>query len=224
MNIRPNSWLADWLHAVAVRLMPIEHREWAEAMRAEAAHLPRAAALNWAFGCLFVAIKQRFVLMNTGTLRINRWVMLIEVLGCFGPATLAWWEFTFGPSGVARLDGNLVDRVFLNNPGGGWILGLMIGFAFTGLVAPIGAFLGVRYVWRGRALDNRPLGYALITLPLLQTLAGIIGLMVLPDDQFAGNPALFVLMTVLPVAGVVHLMYLARPATSMPRDARLRAG
>jgi hypothetical protein len=100
----------------------------------------------------------------------------------------------------------------------------MIGFAFTGLVAPIGAFLGLRYVWRGRALDNRPLGYALITLPLLQTLAGIIGLMVLPDDQFAGNPALFVLMTVLPVAGVVHLMYLARPATPMPGDARLSAG
>ena len=95
--------------------------------------------------------------MHTGSFRVSRWIMLVETLGCFGTALLAWFEFTFGPSGVVRLNSEVIEKYFLVTPGGGYILGLMIGFAVTGLVAPIGIFLGLRYVLKGRALENRRL-------------------------------------------------------------------
>jgi hypothetical protein len=192
--------------------MPARRREWAKAMHAEAHYLPGGAATRWAFGCLIAAIKARFAPMHTGSFRVSRWIMLVETLGCFGTALLAWFEFTFGPSGVVRLNSEVIEKYFLVTPGGGYILGLMIGFAVTGLVAPIGIFLGLRYVLKGRALENRRLGWALIAAPVLQSLAGSFGFLWVGTDGWGTGLELFVLCTLLPVVAILHLMYLARPA------------
>ncbi len=104
--------LVAGMAALAGRLTPRAQREWAAAMRSELSYLPASARLRWAFGTLIAAIKLRSFPMQTGTFRINRWIMLVEVLGCFGPALLAWWEFTFGPSGVVRLNAEVIDKYF----------------------------------------------------------------------------------------------------------------
>ena len=216
-------WLVARMSALARHLTPPAQREWAEAMRAELSYLPASARLRWARGTLVAAIKSRFLPMQTGTFRINRWIMLVEVLGCFGTALLAWWEFTFGPSGVVRLNAEVIDKYFMSTPGGGYILGLMIGFAVSGLVAPIGLFLGLRYVMLGRGLSNRVLGIVLIAAPLLQSLAGTLGVFFWGTDGWGTGLELFVLVTVLPIAGILHLMFLAKPVTPTAPDTRLAA-
>jgi len=216
-------WPAAALLRLACGLMPQDRREWSEAMKAELHHLPRAAASGWAAGCLIAALRQRFTPMHTGSFRINRWVFLLETLGFFGPATLAWWEFTFGPSGAAYFGSKMFAMHFQNLPVEvQYTLALHAGHALTGLVAPIGLFLGLRYVFLNRALDNRAFGYALIGALVLQTTAGIIG--VLGHGVPPLLPGLFLLLIGLPIAGVAHLMYLAKPMTSLPTDARLAAG
>lgn len=161
--------------------------------------------------------------MHTGSFRINRWILLVEILGCFGPATLAWWEFTFGPSGTAYVSRGMFEMHFQSLPVEvQYTLGLHAGHALTGLIAPIGLFLGLRHVFCDRALENRALGIALIAAPVLQTIAGIVGVV-----GFGVQPllaGLFLLLIVLPIAGIVHLMYLARPGSVPPADARLAVG
>ena len=216
--------LVAGMAALAGRLTPRAQREWAAAMRSELSYLPASARLRWAFGTLIAAIKLRFFPMQTGTFRINRWIMLVEVLGCFGPALLAWWEFTFGPSGVVRLNAEVIDKYFMSTPGGGYILGLMIGFSVSGLVAPIGLFLGLRYVMLGRGLNSRALGMTLIAAPaMLSLVAVIIGLFDTGTDGWGTGLQIFVLCTVLPVAGILHLMYLAKPGTPTAPETRLAA-
>ena len=161
--------------------------------------------------------------MQTGTFRINRWVMLVETLACFGMLCLAWWLWTFGPSGVVKLNAEIIEKYFMSTPGGGYVLGLMIGFAVSGLVGPIGLFLGLRYVCFGRALDNRKLGYALVASPVLQYLASAIGTIWMGTGDFATGIQVFVLFTILPIAGLLHLMYLATPMSALPPGARLAA-
>ena len=216
-------WLVAALLRLARRLMPPHRREWAEAMQAESHYLSGASATRWALGCFIAAIKSRFAPMHTGTFRVSRWIMLVETLGCFGTALLAWIEFAFGPSGVIRLNGEVIHKYFLVTPGGGYVLALMIGFAVTGLIAPIGMFLGLRYVLTGRALANRRLGWALIAAPAIQCAAGSIGFLWMGTDGWGTGLQLFVLCTLLPILGILHLMYLAKPSTPVI-DAGLAAG
>jgi hypothetical protein len=210
------------LLGLACRLMPRERNEWAEAMKAEMAYLPRTAKVSWAAGCLLAALKQRFTPMHADSFRINRWVFLLEMLGCFGPATLAWWLFTFGPSGTVHVM-QLENIVRDLPPSYLYTVSLHAGHTITGLVAPIGLFLGLRYVTVGRGLDNRGLGHVLIAAPILQTVAGLVG--VVAFDVQPLLPGLFLLLIVLPVAGIAHLMYLGRsPAAPLAADAGLAPG
>ncbi len=203
---------ARWLLRLALRLMPPDRREWAEAMRAEFAYLPPRGALRWSLGCLIAALKLRLSPMNTGDFRISRWVMLIETLGCFGFLTLAWFEITFGASGLVRHDWEIVTKSYITYPGGPYIFAMIVLGAFVGLVGPIGLFLGLRFVVLGRALANRPLGQALIVALLLYALAGAMGWFLGPPGFSPGGPGFTVLFVLLPLAGIVHLLYLARPA------------
>jgi hypothetical protein len=203
-------------------LLPTERKPWADAMRAEVAHLSSRAALGWAFGCLIAAIKHRFAPMNTGTLRISRWVMLVETLGCFGPATLFWFVLTFGPSGIVRLNGDFIAKSFLSQPGGTYVFTMWCLGTVIGLIGPIGLYLGLRYVVTGRALDNRALGIALIAGPAFSMLFGAIAYFAM--NAVAPPVAAFtVFFVIAPVAVIAHLMYLARPATSTPAVAAATA-
>jgi hypothetical protein len=206
------NWLASLCMQFAAWLMRHERGDWARAMCAEFQCVSTLDRPAWAFGCLVAAIKQRLVPMDTGNLRISRWVMLVETLGCFGYLTLGWYAITFGSFGLLRFDSETIEKVFFGYPGGPYLFWVMVVSTATGLVGPIGLFLGLRYVWQGRALANRILGWSMIGVTLgVNVIGTIAGYLVGPKD-FQVMPGLTLLMALLPVAGILHLMYLARPA------------
>lgn len=204
------NWLAGVLMRLALRVMPRRQREWADAMHAEIPDIKGIERLFWAFGCLIATLRQRFSPMNAGSSSVSRWVMAIETVGCFGPVTFAWYEITVGASGVVRLSGETVEKLFLPYPGGPYILAMMIGAAIVGLIGVAGLALGCRYVMTGRGLQHRAVGFVLIgTLAAYCVLGAIAGYVAGPP-QFAVDPGTTVLFGVLPVVGIAHLMYVER--------------
>ncbi|HLA73443.1 MAG TPA: hypothetical protein VK624_18180 [Steroidobacteraceae bacterium] len=194
-------------------LLRKEHSEWARAMHSEFQHVGESERLSWAFGCVVAAIKQRWAPMNTGDFRISRWVMLVEILGCFGPLTLGWSLFTFDQPGLIHHSLADVERWYLPLPGGAFIISMMIAGAVVGVIGPIGLFLGLRYVVFGRALESKALGAALIGTPILLTIVGwIAGMFFGPPDFRPQFDSITFVFVCLPVAAFAHLMYLARPA------------
>jgi hypothetical protein len=194
----------------AAWLMRHERSDWARTMRAEFHYVSASDRLSWAFGCVIAAIKQRLVPMNTGDLRISRWVMLIEALGCFGPQVLGWYLLVFDQPGIIHYSVAEIERWYLPQPGGLFIVSMLYVGAIVGLIGPIGLFFGLRYVLTGRALDNTALGAVLIGAPIALTLGGwIAGVLVGPPDFRPMFDVVFV-FTFLPVAVIAHLMYLAR--------------
>lgn len=208
--------LAEWL-------LRKDSDAWARAMRAELPHLPNGQEqLRWAYGCLTAAIKQRFAPMNTGTLRISRFVMSIEAIGLFGPLTLAWYEFTFGASGLIRLNADIIEKVFLNHPGGMYTLILWYAVAVTGLVGPVGLYFGLRYASLGHALRSRALGLSLIAVLLMPTILGVVLNLVMGPVGPEPNLGIFLMLVAFPILGIAHLMYLAKPADLSPAGAVVR--
>jgi hypothetical protein len=198
------------MRAVA-RVLPPHRAEWAQAMRVEFDHLnDDRERLRWALGCLTTAIRQRLMPMNTGSFRISRWVMLIETLGCFAPLTIAWFEVTFGASGIVRLSPAIIEKYYLPEPGGLFIVSMWISGAFIGLIGPIGLFLGLRYVLRGQALRNRAFGFVLIAAPTISAIVGSIWGYIAGPPDFSLPFGATLMFTILPVAGIAHLMYLAK--------------
>jgi hypothetical protein len=183
-------------------------------MRAELPYLSNEhERLRWAFGCLVAAIKQRFAPMDTGTFRISRWVMLIETLGCFVPLTIGWLDLNFGPSGIIRHTPEIIERFYLSAPGGAFIVSMLFAGAVVSVLGPIGLWLGLRYVFVGRGIRNRTVGITLIGVPIaLNVLGTIAGFLVGPED-FKVSFEVTLLFVILPVVGIAHLMYLAKPET-----------
>lgn len=198
--------LAEWL-------LRETHAEWVRAMRAELSSLSNERErLPWAFGCLVAAIKQRLAPMDTGTFRISRWVMLIETLGCFVPLTIGWLDLNFGPSGMIRHTPEVIERFYLSAPGGAFIVSMLFAGAVVSVLGPIGLVLGLRYVLVGRGIRHRAVGITLITIPIaLNVLGTIAGFLVGPED-FKVSFESTLLFVILPVVGIAHLMYLAKPA------------
>jgi hypothetical protein len=205
------NWLASHCIRFAAWLLRHERGDWARAMRSEFQYVSTAERLSWAFGCVIAALKQRWAPMVTGNFRISRWVMLVETLGCFGFLTLGWYAITLGSFGLLRLDDATIDKVFFSYPGGPYLFWVMVVSSVTGLVGPVGLFLGLRYVLQGRALANRTLGWTMIGVTVGSNIFGTLaGFFLGPKDVYV-MPSLTLLMALLPVAGLVHLMYLARP-------------
>ena len=210
------TWLAGALVELACLLLPEERRHWAQAMRAEVAHLSGHAALGWATGCLTTAIKQRLFPMQTGTLRISRWILLLELVACFLPLTMGWFDAVAGESGVIRLNGELIEKYFLDTPHDTLILAMMFGGAVIGVTGPIGLLLGLRAAFTGRCLRSRALGVAMIAGATVYAAGQIALLMLYGPGAYAVTFGALVLFLFLPVAGTLHLMYLAKPAVATP--------
>jgi hypothetical protein len=205
------NWFASACMTFAAWLMRHERGDWARAMRSEYQYVKTPDRLSWAFGCVVAAIKQRWVPMDTGNLRISRWVMLVETLGCFGPPVLGWYLLVFDQPGIIRYSLADFQRWFLPQPGGAFIIWMLYGTAIVGLIGPIGIFQGLRYVLFGRALDNKVLGAVLIGAPIALTIGGWIGGMIYGLPEFSPAFGVGFVFTCLPVAVFAHLMYLARP-------------
>lgn len=78
---------ADALMRLALIAAPPERREWAEAMRAEAAHLPDSSAQSFAWGCLLATIRARAA-SPAFILQATRWVL---VLGAISWSAASLW-------------------------------------------------------------------------------------------------------------------------------------
>lgn len=196
--------LAGWL-------MGRQAGEWSQAMRAELQHVQESERLSWAFGCLVAAIKRRFESMRTGTLRISRGILLLELLACFLPLTLGWWDAVFGRWGIARLDHAVIQDPFIQTPLGTGILAMMIGAAVIGLVGPIGLLLAARALATGTGLRNRRFGTALIAGVACYAVASIALRVSDGPGAYAATFSFILLLNVLPAVGIAHLIYLGQP-------------
>jgi hypothetical protein len=214
--------LARMLLSLARRLMPPGREDWFDAMRAESHYLNDDERLRWAFGCFITAIKQRFAPMDTGNFRVSRWVMLVETLGAFGPLTHAWWAIAFDQPGLLRMSPATMEKMFLNypgDPGGPYVLAMLIVGTVVGLLGPIGLFLGLRFVITGVGLRNRALALTLMGLPIAAHVLGTIAGFVVGPADFGFSTAgfwLYTLWTAIPVAVIWHLSILGRRPESPP--------
>jgi hypothetical protein len=150
--------------------------------------------------------------MNTGNYRVSRGVMLVEAIGAFGPLTLASWEFVFGASGIVRLNREIIDKYFLSFPGGSYILVMMFVSSVTSLLGPIGLFFGLRYVFTGRGIETKALGWTLVAVPVVVNLLGTIAGWYWGPKDFQVPLTFSFLFAWLPAAVMLHLMWAARPA------------
>jgi hypothetical protein len=201
-------WLENALLDAARWLLPATRRDWADAMHAEAHYVSPDKRLRWALGCVWTAIKLRFNPMNTGDYRVSRGVMLVEAVGAFGPLTLAWFEITFGASGIVRLTSEVIGEYFLTYPGGSYILVMMFVNGVIGLLGPIGLFLGLRYVITGRGIESRPLGWTLAAASVVVNLVGTIAASFWGPSDFHVPLTFTFLFALLPAAVFLHLMWL----------------
>jgi hypothetical protein len=195
----------------AQKLLPPERRDWAEAMRREADHVPQDERMRWAFGCILAAIRQRFAPMHTGGYRVSRWVMLVESIGSFGPLALAWIEIVFSrPLGLVHLTDEIVARYFLADPGGRYILGELFVNSVIGLLGPVGLFLGLRYVLTGRGIESRILGWTMAAIPVVANLVGTIAGKLWGPSDFEVLLTFTFLFAWLPALVILHLTWLGR--------------
>jgi hypothetical protein len=196
---------------LAAALLGKDGNEWLQAMQAELDHVPADERLMWSLGCVLAALKRRFQTMRTGNFQISRGVLLLELLVCFAPLTLGWWDAVFGPSGVSGLNQSVMQEHFLATPLGRTVLGMMIGAAVIGLVGPIGLFLASRAAVTGAGLRSRALGIAMIAGVMLYIAASVLLRLFSGPGAYAATLSFIVLIGVLPALGTAHLMYLSRP-------------
>lgn len=80
--------IARALVAHAARIAASDQADWIAAMGNELEHLPRSeSALSWAPGSVFVSYTGRMRVMIRSSAEWPRWLLLLEILLCLGPAT-----------------------------------------------------------------------------------------------------------------------------------------
>ena len=206
---------ADILLGAAHRLMPKVRRDWAEAMRSEADHIPEDERVSFALGCCWTAIKLRLDPMKTGDFRVSRWVMLVEML-CFLPITIGWWDAVVGDSGVVHLNADIASKYFLASTQGTYVLGMMIAAAAVGLAGPMGLICAARYFLTGRGISSARFGITMIAGVALWGVAAIGARIAFGDGAYAASGSSLLLLVIQPIAVLAHLMYLARPHADPP--------
>ncbi|HVY22374.1 MAG TPA: hypothetical protein VG962_03395 [Steroidobacteraceae bacterium] len=120
-------------HAQAV--MPRHRRDWVHAMHAELEHVEQHHALRWVIGCVIACYIERLKIMNRSKFIISRWLLSVEILVCFLPATILWIFAMLNMS-------SFIEKQ------------IMIVSASLIIIVPINLWLGLRFV-----VMQRPLRY-----------------------------------------------------------------
>ena len=168
---------------------------WSSAMHNEVHHISDSrAALAWAFGCVLASYTERIRTMISGNPKISRWVLVLEMLGCFTPLSLAWLAMLANLNRMQGAAGILALTATLAGP-----VGLIVAFKVVVL--------------------NRPLLTRLVAAGLCALAAWVVlaySLILLAEGQSLGQWRDFVLMALLPALGIAHLLYLGtRPVSSI---------
>jgi len=155
--------------------------------------------------------------MIAGNLKIARWVLIPEMLLCFGPPTIGWWDATFGYSGVypgvVQLNADIIHRYFAGASGTAALVGMTLG-AIIGILGPVGLIAAARLIILRRAM-SRTLGAVLFIGPIIHLGISLTRFIISP-------PALLVtlneviLFGLLPAAGTLHLAWLGSHESPTP--------
>jgi len=205
------------LMRLAARLLPPVRAAWARAMLAEIYHLNGdTQALTWAVGCIAASLTMRIEAMIIGNLKISRWVLTPELLFCFTPLTLVWYDSIFGTSGIVQLNSEIVQRYFLNSTTGTIALIIMVTLSILGIFGPLGLVIAIRTIVQGRCLTSKHLLIALCTMPLSLGAIHFAGWLLMGTtirfDHWAG----LILASLLPALGAMHMYYLHSSAQQEP--------
>lgn len=156
-----------------------------------------AHAIEWAFGCLSVSLQERVRAMLNANGRISRPVLMLEWLMCFGPVTLLW---------VAALS-SLIRHGATSE---------IVFPALLGALGPIGLCVTMYATFsKSRAPRWLPLALmsASVTLVAWQ-LSNVVELGT-RTQWFASDLQVFVLLSLLPLAGALHFVQLSRRAAAV---------
>jgi hypothetical protein len=186
------------LVAHAARVAASEHADWIAAMAYEMEHLPgNESALSWALGCVFVSYTGRMHSMIRHSADWPRWLLLLEMLVCLGPASV---NFVFVSVSAAQ--------GYTLFPGQGYTLvqeALICGSAT--LIGPLGLVTGFR------TLLSRTYGPGRVLTTILWMLATwTLAVFIALQVHFRLGPAawngMFVLIALLAAAAIAHLTWL----------------
>jgi hypothetical protein len=158
-------------------------------MRNEVQHIPgNQAAVMWALGCVFASYLERMRTMVGSNLRISRWVLVLEMLCCFTPLTLLCVAVLANLGRMQGAAGMLALTVAAAGP-----IGLVVAFKVVVLKRP--------------SLTK----FAMAALCILAAWTGLAySLHILAEGEPAHAWREFVLIALLPVLGIVHLVYLSK--------------
>jgi hypothetical protein len=189
---------AERVLAIASYLLPPSQRAWARDMSAELDHVESdAVAFRWAIGCVWASSKERVASMFKLNGPISRPVLVLEWLMCFVPLTLIWFYAV---------------RYIVNF---GATADIIVATAF-GTLGPIA--LGCALL---ATLSKSQRSFYQLT----KFLAAAFALMVVLQITNAGasdklnlawfkyDLSVFVLLSLLPLAGTLHLLSLSRSAS-----------
>lgn len=143
--------------------------------------------------------------MVTGNLKISRWVLFPEMLLCFVPPTMGWLDSIGGTSGIIRLNMEIIQKYFLDVPGGTAALAMMVSAAVLGILGPVGLIVALRLIALGRPI-GRWLGITLIVGPVLLGGSMVIARFIMDSALVVSRE--MVLVYVLPALGAVHMLHL----------------
>jgi hypothetical protein len=182
----------------AARWLPPRRCEWGDAMRAELHHVKSDRhALEWALGCVLASLTERVRAMNVSSLRVSRWLLVLEWLVCFGPLTLLWIAAVTFIGRGAGPSSDLIAAMLLGALGPIALVAALIGTVFPGAFPR-------RWLIKSLLLGFFVLG-SMQFLAMVKTLG---------FRWFAFDWSLIVLLAVLPLLGCLHLHYASRLATS----------
>ena len=196
----------------ALRLLPHTRSEWAQAMLTEFYYLDRDSdALVWAGGCLIASITMRIDAMITGNLKISRWILAPELLFCFVPLTLAWFDGIFGMSGIIRLNMEIIQQYFINSTTGTLVLIMMLALAILGVLGPVALFAACRLIVTGRSLPRNLPAMVLITGPIVLGVIYVTGWLLTGTEIRFDHWGGILLFSILPALGAAHMYYVYSP-------------
>jgi hypothetical protein len=155
-----------------------------------------ALALTWAMGCVSASFQERVNVMLSSTARISRPVLVLEWLMCFGPLTLLWAVAVTLIVGHGPTVEIVVPTLF------GTLGPVGLGFALN---ATFSKSHGPRWL---------PLALVAASVALVALQLGNAVGSGMRTQWFESDLQVFVLLSVLPLVGALHLMQLSTRAAA----------
>lgn len=198
--------LVNILFKCASKIMPENRSDWIKAMKVETEYLSSdVQALIWALACVKTATTERVKIMKTGTLRVSRFVLSLEVLCCFIPVSIVLTDLIYT---AFKLQFSYENEII---------------FVYTAivfcLIGPVGIILGLKFLLQksfniGKRL--KPLlsilaiGIVLISFWFIQITSGNVSLV----DSWM----VFILIALMPAMAIFHMIYLSQGKSNLAQQ------